>query len=161
MGVMKIINLAHGELMMVPCTLRTAVHPPSSRSLPFRFRSHARVVFLWSSLQKYLINPVLKVESILPENQVILTVGHWHGVGQFATIFFTSNYRSTPVDYATKAFYLTDFLEKRTHRAFPFLLMDLVLLDRRAHHHRALVLPDAYDTGSRSGRLPRTSMPLC
>jgi branched-chain amino acid transport system permease protein len=60
-------------------------------------------------LQKYLINPVLKVESILPENQVILTVGIGMVLANLATIFFTSNYRSTPVDYATKAFYLSDY----------------------------------------------------
>jgi branched-chain amino acid transport system permease protein len=65
--------------------------------------------FLGIGLQKYLINPVLKVDSILPENQVILTVGIAMVLANLATIFFTSNYRSTPVDYATKAFYLTDF----------------------------------------------------
>jgi branched-chain amino acid transport system permease protein len=52
---------------------------------------------------------VLRVESILPENQVILTVGIGMVLANLATIFFTSNYRSTPVDYATKAFYLTDY----------------------------------------------------
>jgi branched-chain amino acid transport system permease protein len=60
-------------------------------------------------IQKYLINPVLKVDSILPENQVILTVGIGMVLANLATIFFTSNYRSTPVDYATKAFYLSDY----------------------------------------------------
>ena len=61
------------------------------------------------ALQKFLINPVLRVESILPENQVILTVGIGMVLANLATIFFTSNYRSTPVDYATKAVYLTDY----------------------------------------------------
>ena len=65
--------------------------------------------FLGIALQKFLINPVLRVESILPENQVILTVGIGMVLANLATIFFTSNYRSTPVDYATKAFYLTDY----------------------------------------------------
>jgi branched-chain amino acid transport system permease protein len=103
MGVMKIINLAHGELMMVAMYISfwlfTLLHIDPYISL----------FFLGVGLQKFLINPVLRVESILPENQVILTVGIGMVLANLATIFFTSNYRSTPVDYATKAFYLTDF----------------------------------------------------
>ena len=59
-------------------------------------------------IQKYLINPVLKVESILPENQVILTVGIGMVLANVATIIFKSDYRQTPVDYSTKAWYLRD-----------------------------------------------------
>ena len=51
----------------------------------------------------------MKVESILPHNQVILTVGIGMVLANLATVFFTSNYRSTPVSYASKAWYLTDF----------------------------------------------------
>jgi branched-chain amino acid transport system permease protein len=51
---------------------------------------------------------VLKVDSILPENQVILTVGIGMVLSNLATLFFTADYRSTPVDYATKALYLSD-----------------------------------------------------
>jgi branched-chain amino acid transport system permease protein len=60
-------------------------------------------------LQKFLINPVMEVESILPHNQVILTVGIGMVLVNLATVFFTSNYRSTPVGYTSKAWYLTDF----------------------------------------------------
>jgi branched-chain amino acid transport system permease protein len=59
-------------------------------------------------IQKFLINPVLKVESILPENQVILTVGIGMVLANIATIIFKSDYRQTPVDYSTKAWYLRD-----------------------------------------------------
>ncbi|HET7319710.1 MAG TPA: branched-chain amino acid ABC transporter permease, partial [Nitrospirota bacterium] len=52
------------------------------------------------------------VESILPENQVILTVGIGMVLANLATIIFTADYRSTPVDYATKAWYLSDFWKK-------------------------------------------------
>jgi len=51
---------------------------------------------------------VLKVDAILPENQVILTVGIGMVLANLATIIFKSDYRTTPVDYATKAWYLTD-----------------------------------------------------
>ncbi len=110
MGVMKIINLAHGELMMVAMYIAywlfTLLHIDPYISV---FVAMPALFFLGVVLQKYLINPVLKVESILPENQVILTVGIGMVLANLATIFFTSNYRSTPVDYATKAFYLTDY----------------------------------------------------
>jgi branched-chain amino acid transport system permease protein len=110
MGVMKIINLAHGELMMVAMYvaywLFTLFHVDPYLSV---FVATPLLFLLGVGLQKYLINPVLKVESILPENQVILTVGIGMVLANLATIFFTSNYRSTPVDYATKAFYLSDY----------------------------------------------------
>jgi branched-chain amino acid transport system permease protein len=110
MGVMKIINLAHGELMMVAMYIAfwlfTLLHIDPYLSV---FVAAPALFFLGIALQKFLINPVLRVESILPENQVILTVGIGMVLANLATIFFTSNYRSTPVDYATKAFYLTDF----------------------------------------------------
>jgi branched-chain amino acid transport system permease protein len=110
MGVMKIINLAHGELMMVSMYIAYWMFAL------FHIDPYVSVIiatpllfFLGIALQKFLINPVLKVESILPENQVILTVGIGMVLANIATIFFTSDYRSTPVSYATNAFYLSDF----------------------------------------------------
>jgi branched-chain amino acid transport system permease protein len=110
MGVMKIINLAHGELMMVSMYIAYWMFAL------FHIDPYVSVIiatpllfFLGIALQKFLINPVLKVESILPENQVILTVGIGMVLANLATIFFTSDYRSTPVSYATNAFYLSDF----------------------------------------------------
>ena len=110
MGVMKIINLAHGELMMVAMYIAYALfsffHIDPYISV---FIASPLLFLLGVAIQKYLINPVLKVESILPENQVILTVGVAMVLANLATIFFQSDYRSTPVDYATKAWYLSDF----------------------------------------------------
>ena len=110
MGVMKIINLAHGELMMV------AMYIAYSMFVLFHIDPYISVFiaapvlfFLGIGIQKFLINPVLKVDSILPENQVILTVGIGMVLSNLATIFYKSDYRSTPVSYATSAFYLSDF----------------------------------------------------
>ncbi|MCE5312793.1 MAG: branched-chain amino acid ABC transporter permease [Nitrospiraceae bacterium] len=110
MGVMKIINLAHGELMMVGMyvayVLFSAFHIDPYLSIIVV----APLLFLLGIVfQKYLINPVLRVEAILPENQVILTVGIGMVLANVATIIFSSNYQSTPVSYATTAWYLTDF----------------------------------------------------
>ncbi len=113
MGVMKIINLAHGELMMVAMyiafVLYTFFHIDPYLSM---FVAAPVLFLLGMAIQKYLINPVLRVESILPENQVILTVGIGMVLANIATIIFTSDYRSTPVDYATKAWYLSDIWKK-------------------------------------------------
>lgn len=110
MGVMKIINLAHGELMMVAMYIAYALfsffHIDPYISV---FIATPLLFLLGVAIQKYLINPVLKVESVLPENQVILTVGVAMVLANLATIIFQSDYRSTPVDYATKAWYLSDY----------------------------------------------------
>ncbi len=110
MGVMKIINLAHGELMMVAMyiayVLFASFHVDPYLSV---FIAAPALFLLGMGLQKFLINPVLKVDSILPENQVILTVGIGMVLANLATIIFQSDYRQTPVAYATKAWYLRDY----------------------------------------------------
>jgi branched-chain amino acid transport system permease protein len=110
MGVMKIINLAHGELMMVAMyiafVLFSAFHIDPYLSVVV---AAPALFLLGMAIQKYLINPVLKVDSILPENQVILTVGIGMVLANVATIIFKSDYRQTPVDYGTKAWYLSDY----------------------------------------------------
>ncbi len=109
MGVMKIINLAHGELMMVAMYIAYwmftlfGIDPYISI-----FIAGPALFGLGIFIQKFLIAPVIRVDSILPENQVILTVGIGMVLASLATVFFTSDYRSTPVEYASAAFYLSD-----------------------------------------------------
>ncbi|MBK9472740.1 MAG: branched-chain amino acid ABC transporter permease [bacterium] len=109
MGVMKIINLAHGELMMVGMYVAYLLFAWAHIDPYLSILVAVPLLFILGvALQKYLINPVLKVDAILPENQVILTVGIGMVLANLATIIFKSDYRTTPVDYATKAWYLTD-----------------------------------------------------
>lgn len=109
MGVMKIINLAHGELMMVGMYIAYVLYSSFHIDPYLSVFLAAPVLFLLGVLlQKYLITPVLRVDAIIPENQVILTVGIGMVLSNVAAIIFSSDYRSTPVDYATKAWYLTD-----------------------------------------------------
>ena len=106
MGVMKIINLAHGELMMVGMyvtfwgftLLKMDPYVSILVVLPVLF-------FLGAVLQKYLVTPIMEVESILPENQVLLTVGIGMVLSNLALLLFSANYRSVPVSYANKTFY--------------------------------------------------------
>ncbi len=110
MGVMKIINLAHGELMMVGMYVAYILFSWAHVDPYLSILVAAPLLFvLGVGIQKYLINPVLKVDSILPENQVILTVGIGMVLANLATIVFKSDYRTTPVDYGTKAWYLSDY----------------------------------------------------
>ena len=110
MGVMRVINLAHGDLMMVAMYLAywlfTLLHIDPYLSV---FVVTPALFVFGCALQKFLITPVMKVESILPHNQVILTVGLAMVLSNLATVFFTGNYRSTPVSYASSAWYLTDY----------------------------------------------------
>ena len=109
MGVMKIINLAHGELMMVGMYIAYVLFSAFHLDPYLSILVAAPVLFLLGiALQKFLINPVMKVDSILPENQVILTVGIGMVLANLATIIFQSDYRQTPVSYGTKAWYLRD-----------------------------------------------------
>ena len=110
MGVMKIINLAHGELMMVGMYIAYVLFSTFHIDPYLSILVAAPALFLLGvALQKYLINPVLRVEAIIPENQVILTVGIGMVLANVATIIFQSDYRQTPVDYGTKAWYLRDY----------------------------------------------------
>jgi branched-chain amino acid transport system permease protein len=110
LGVMKIINLAHGELMMVSMYIAYWLFTLFGIDPYLSVFIAAPVMFLIGvGLQKFLITPVLKVDSILPENQVILTVGIAMVLSNLAMLFFTSDYRSTPVSYASSAWYLSDY----------------------------------------------------
>jgi branched-chain amino acid transport system permease protein len=106
MGVMKIINLAHGELMMVGMYITfwaftlLKVDPYVSILLVF-----PALFLLGALLQKYLIAPVMEVDSILPENQVLLTVGIGMVLSNLALLLFSADYRSVPVSYASKTIY--------------------------------------------------------
>lgn len=109
LGVMKIINLTHGQLMMVAMYIAFWLFTLLKLDPYLSLLIVPPIMFLFGmGIQKSLIDPVLKVESILPHNQVILTVGIGMVLQNLATIFFTSDYRSTPVSYATDAWYLSD-----------------------------------------------------
>ncbi len=106
MGVMKIINLAHGELMMVGMYITfwsfTLLHLDPYLSLALVLP----VLFLLgAAIQKWLISPVMEQDAILPENQVLLTVGIGMVLSNLALFAFKADYRSVPVSYASKTIY--------------------------------------------------------
>jgi branched-chain amino acid transport system permease protein len=112
MGVMRIINLAHGDIMMVAMYLAYWLFALLGMDPYLSVFVAIPALFLFGvAVQKFLITPVMKVESILPHNQVILTVGIGMVLSNLATVFFSGNYRSTPVSYASSAWYLTDIFK--------------------------------------------------
>ena len=110
MGVMRVINLAHGDFMMIAMYIAYWLFTLLDIDPYLSVFIAAPALFLFGlAIQKYLLTPVMKVESILPHNLVILTVGLAMVFSNLATVFFTGDYRSTPVSYASNAWYLTDF----------------------------------------------------
>ncbi len=107
MGVMGIINLAHGQLMMVAMYLTyvlfqfLGIDPYTSLiiSMPSLF-------LVGVGIQRFLLNPLMKVDSILPENQVLMTVGIGMVLTEVARFIFTSNYLSVKTSYSTAAIFL-------------------------------------------------------
>ena len=107
MGVMRVINLAHGQLMMVAMyityTLFQFFHVDPYFSLLVTMPA---LFLLGAMIQKYLLNPLLKVESILPQNQVLMTVGVAMVLTEVMRFIFHSNYKSVKTSYSAASLYV-------------------------------------------------------
>jgi branched-chain amino acid transport system permease protein len=105
MGVMGIINLAHGQIMMVAmyityvCFNYFGMDPYLSLlvTMPALF-------FLSFYIGKYLLVPLIGRDSILPENQVLMTVGIGICLTEAMRFIFSSNYQSVRTGYSNRAF---------------------------------------------------------
>jgi len=107
MGVMGIINLAHGQLMMVAMYVTfVCFHYLGIDPYLALFISAPALFLLGMVIQKYTLNPLMEVESILPENQVLMTVGIGMVLTEIARFLFGSDYRSVKTSYSSSAFYL-------------------------------------------------------
>jgi len=107
MGVMGIINLAHGQFMMVAMYVTyTLFHFFGIDPYTTLLISMPALFVLGVLIQKYLLNPLMKVDSILPENQVLMTVGIAMVLTEIARFIFSSNYLSVKTSYSSSAFYL-------------------------------------------------------
>lgn len=109
MGVMNIINLAHGSLVMVGmyvayvCFIQFGIDPYLGM-----FVAMAVLFVIGCLLQKYMINRLVEVDSILPENQVLLTVGIMLVLTEVARLIFKSDYRSVTTSYSSKTMMMGD-----------------------------------------------------
>jgi len=109
MGVMGIINLAHGQLMMVGMYVTfVCFHYMGIDPYIALFISMPALFLLGMVLQKYLLNPLMEVESILPENQVLMTVGIGMVLTEIARFIFSSDYKSVQTSYSSSSFFVGD-----------------------------------------------------
>lgn len=122
MGVMKIINLAHGQLMMISMYITFVLFESLHLDPYFSLLIAMPGLFLLGTvIQKYLLNPLLKVESILPENQVLMTVGIGMVLTEIIRFIFHSDYKSVKTSYSSSALYLGDISFN-----FPMLMAFLI-----------------------------------
>jgi branched-chain amino acid transport system permease protein len=107
MGVMKIINLVHGALMMVAMYICLVLFQ-SFGLHPYIGMIPAMVILFLIGyfLQKYSIERVFGVETILPESQVLLTLAMALAITEIVRLIFTSDYQSTYTPFSAKCFYL-------------------------------------------------------
>jgi branched-chain amino acid transport system permease protein len=101
-GVMRIINFAHGELVMLGMYasyfLFTLGHVDPFVSIVFVFPA----LFLFGALlQKTVINRVLNA---LPQNQILLTIGIGLILSNTMMLLFTSDYRIISTRYSSGSF---------------------------------------------------------
>lgn len=107
MGVMGIINLAHGQLMMVAMYLTYVLFQYLGID-PYLalFITMPSLFMVGVVMQRALLNPLMRVDSLLPENQVLMTVGIAMVLTELARFIFTSNYLSIQTSFSTKVFYV-------------------------------------------------------
>jgi branched-chain amino acid transport system permease protein len=107
MGVMGIINLAHGQLMMVSMYITYSLFAMLGMD-PYvsLLVSMPTIFILGMVLQKYLLNPLLRVETILPENQVLMTVGIGMVLTEIMRFIFTSDYKSVQTSYSNSTLFI-------------------------------------------------------
>jgi len=109
MGVMGIINLAHGQLMMVAMYITFVLFHVLHLDPYFTLLVSMPALFLLGIvIQKFLLNPLMKVESILPENQVLMTVGIGMVLAEIARFIFSSDYKTVKTSYSSSVFFVGD-----------------------------------------------------
>ena len=107
MGVMGIINLAHGQLMMVAMYVTfVCFHYLGIDPYLALFISIPTLFVLGMAIQKYALNPLMEMESILPENQVLMTVGIGMVLTEIIRFVFGSDYKSVRTSYSTATFFV-------------------------------------------------------
>ncbi|RJQ06178.1 MAG: branched-chain amino acid ABC transporter permease [Bacillota bacterium] len=96
-GVMRIINLAHGELLMVGMYLTFWSHTSLGLSPYAAAAVGVPALFaLGYLLERHLIGPVSRADAVLPDNQVLLTVGIGMVLTNVMLSLFSADYHSVP-----------------------------------------------------------------
>ena len=103
-GVMRVINFAHGELLMLGMYLTWVVFTAFGIDPYLSLVITAPGLFLLGAvLQKVFINRVLNA---LPQNQILLTIGLGLIMTNTMMLIFTSDYRILTTSYSSSSFSL-------------------------------------------------------
>ncbi len=100
-GVLRVINLAHGEMLMVGMYITFwlftlfNLNPYVSVLISF-----PALCLLGAATQKFLVAPILR-RNAPEENQLLLTMGVGLGITEVVRLLFTSNYRTFSTPFAT------------------------------------------------------------
>jgi branched-chain amino acid transport system permease protein len=101
-GVMRIINFAHGELLMVGMYLTFFLHKGLGMDPFVAVLVVLPVMFVFgAALQRGIIDRVLDA---LPQNQILLTIGLGLVMSSTAMLLFTSDYKILTTDYSSSSF---------------------------------------------------------
>jgi branched-chain amino acid transport system permease protein len=101
-GVMRVINFAHGELLMLGMYATWIVFTVLGLDPFVSIVIVAPLLFLWGAfLQKVFINRVLNA---LPQNQILLTIGLGLVMSNTMMLIYTSDYRILTTSYSSSSF---------------------------------------------------------
>jgi branched-chain amino acid transport system permease protein len=105
-GVMRVINFAHGELLMLGMYLTWVLFSTLGLDPYLALAITAPALFLWGAfLQKVFVNRVLNA---LPQNQILLTIGLGLVMSNTVMLIYTSDYRILTTSYSSSSFLLGD-----------------------------------------------------
>jgi branched-chain amino acid transport system permease protein len=103
-GVMRVINFAHGDLLMLGMYLAWALFRFAGLDPYVSLLVIAPVLFAWGALlQKVFINRVL---GALPQNQILLTIGLGLIMSNTVMLIATSDYQILTTSYSSSSFRL-------------------------------------------------------
>lgn len=107
MGVMGIINLAHGQMMVVAMYITFVLfHYAGIDPYMALLVSMPLLFVLGVCIQRFFLNPLMRVDSILPENQVLMTVGIGMVLTEVMRLIFSSNYQSVRTSYSDSTLFV-------------------------------------------------------
>lgn len=106
MGVMGIINLAHGQMMMLAMYITYLLNTLGLDPYLSLLVAMPSLFLIGVAIQQYLLNPLIKVETILPENQVLMTVGIGMVLTEVARYLFSSDYKYVKTSYSSATFFV-------------------------------------------------------
>ena len=98
-GVMRVINFAHGELLMIGMYLTWIIFTSFGVDPFLSIAITIPAMFLFGAfLQRVLINRVLNA---LPQNQILLTIGLGLVLSNVVMLIFTSDYKIITTRYSS------------------------------------------------------------